>query len=108
MQEQKWDELQDRSLDRLDVAEVIENGRRDLIRKLEAQSIIHSEIEAMKRDGKALSLTDEELELLRAFRQFKLRMRRNGEVFRRQTQMPDGVQVVDETAEILHPFEIAE
>lgn len=42
----------------------------------------------MKRDGKALSLTDE--------------------VFRRQTQMPDGVQVVDETAEILHPFEIAE
>lgn len=80
----------------------------DHIKKLEARSHVQREIEAMKSEGAAFELSDEEVKMLRAFRRFKLRMRRDGETFTWQTRRPDGVQIVEETAEIVHPSEIAE
>ncbi len=96
MQEQKFDELENRaSL----------SSEMDAIKKLEARARVHHEIEAMKAEGKALELTEEEEKLLHSFRRFKLRMRKEGEIFTWQTRRPTGVQIVEETAEIVHPQE---
>jgi hypothetical protein len=59
----------------------------------------------MKAEGKALELSDEEIDLLRAFRRFKIRLRKDGEVFRWQTRKPEGVQLVEDTAEVILPAE---
>ena len=77
----------------------------DAIRLLEAKSILYRQIEEMRAEGKALTLSDEEIGLLRSFRRFKLRMRKDGEVFTWQTRRPDGVQVCEDTAEIVDPAE---
>ncbi len=96
MQEMKYTELEDRASFSAEV---------DHIKKLEARSRVHREIELMMEEGKALVLSGEEESLLRSFRRFKLRMRKDGEVFTWQTRRPEGVQVVEETAEIIHPSE---
>lgn len=96
MNEQKYDELEQRASNVADL---------DAIKKLEARSRIHHEIEAMREEGKALTLSDEEISMLESFRRFKLRMRKDGEIFTWQTRKPEGVQLVDETAEIVHPNE---
>ena len=96
MQEPKYEELERRAMP---------SAEMDFIGKMEARSRIHAEIEAMKAEGKALVLTEEEENMLRSFRRFKLRMRKDGEVFTWQTRCPDGVQLVEETAEIVHPNE---
>lgn len=98
MQEQKYEELENRAS---------HSQEADAIKKLEARSRIHREIELMKEEGKALVLTAEEEDMLRTFRRFKLRMRKDGEVFTWQTRRPEGVQIVEETAEIIHPSENA-
>lgn len=77
----------------------------DEIRQAEALSRVRHEIEQMKAEGKALELSDEEERLLIAFRRFKLRMRKDGEVFTWQTRKPEGVQLVTDTAEIVAPNE---
>lgn len=97
MQEQKYAELEERS---------IPAGITDKIRQLEARARIKMEIEAMREEGKAYTLTDEEIQLIESFRRFKLRMRKDGEVFTFQTRKPEGVQLVEETALIVHPSEI--
>ncbi len=96
MQEQKYSELEERA---------IPAGITDAMKKLEARARVHQEIEAMRAEGKALTLTDEEIDLLGAFRRFKLRMRKDGETFTWQTRKPQGVQIVEETALIVHPNE---
>lgn len=96
MQEQKYGELEERA---------ISVGITDEIKKLEARARIYQEIEAMRSEGKALTLTDEEIQMLESFRRFKLRMRKDGETFTWQTQKPEGVQIVDETDQIVHPSE---
>jgi hypothetical protein len=97
MQEQKYAELENRASAMTHLDEV---------RQLEARLRVHQEIELMKAEGSALVLTDEEQDMLRSFRRFKLRMRKHGEVFNWQTQMPEGVQIAEETANILHPSEV--
>lgn len=104
MQEQKYIELEERAT-RLTEEAIPADMPSALFRKLEARSRIHQEIEAMRAEGKALTLTDEEIEMLRAFRRFKLRMRKDGEAFSWQTRRPEGVQIVEETAQIIHPSE---
>lgn len=89
MQEQKYSELEERA---------IPAGIFDQVKKLEARARIHQEIEAMRAEGKAFTLTDEEISMLESFRRFKLRMRKDGEVFKWQTRKPEGVQLVEETA----------
>jgi hypothetical protein len=96
MQEQKYAELEERAIP----AEIT-----DKVRQLEARARIHQEIEAMRAEGKAYTLTDEEISLIESFRRFKLRMRKNGEVFTFQTRMLEGIQIVEETAQIIHPSE---
>ncbi len=96
MQEMKYEELETRAS---------QTGERDAILKLEARARIHQQIELMKEEGKALVLTEEEENMLRSFRRFKLRMRKDGEVFTWQTRRSEGVQIVEETANILHPSE---
>ena len=95
MQEQNYEELDTRTSD------LMKAERADLVKKLEARSLIHAEIEKMRSEGKALTLSDEEFSLLESFRRFKLRMRKDGEVFTWQTRKPEGVQIVEETAEII-------
>lgn len=97
MQELKYQELEDRASD---------YAPQDEIRQLEARSRVISEIEKMRAEGKALTLSEEEMKMLTSFRRFKLRMRKDGEVFTWQTRRPDGVQIVEETAEIVHPSEV--
>jgi hypothetical protein len=97
MQEQKYDELENRAS---------MTAEMDHVRKLEARSRVHQEIELMKQEGKALVLTSEEEDMLRSFRRFKLRMRKDGEVFTWQSRRPEGVQLAEETAEIVHPSEV--
>ncbi len=96
MQEQQYAELEERA---------IPAGITDQIRKMEARARIHQEIEVMRAEGKAYTLTDEEISMIESFRRFKLRMRKNGEIFTFQTAMPEGVQIVEETAQVIHPSE---
>jgi len=98
MQEMRYSELEERA-SRLSIT--------DEIKKLEARTRVRDEIEQMKAEGKALVLTEEEESMLWSFRRFKLRMRKNGEVFTWQTRKPEGIQVVSDTAEIVHPQEQA-
>jgi uncharacterized protein YecA (UPF0149 family) len=104
MQEQKYNELEER-VTRLAEDAIPEGMTNSMFRKLEQRERIHQEIEAMRAEGKAFTLTDEEVELLGSFRRFKLRMTKDGEVFTWQTRKPEGVQIVQETANIVHPNE---
>jgi hypothetical protein len=95
MQENKFQELETRAS---------EVGVTDQIKKLEARALVHQEIEAMKAEGKAFELSAEEEAMLKEFRVFKLRMKKDGEVFTWQTRKPDGVQIVPESTPVLtHP-----
>jgi hypothetical protein len=96
MQEPKYHELEQRA----SIAALLDD-----FKKQEARIRVHDVIEEMKNEGTALILTEEEENMLRSFRRFKLRMRKNGEVFRWQSRIPEGVQIVEETAEIVHPSE---
>ena len=97
MQEMQYRELEQRA---------IPAGISDQIKKLEARAVIHQQIEEMRAEGKALTLSDEEFSLIESFRRFKLRMRKNGEVFTWQTRIPEGVQLAEDTAEIIYPSEV--
>lgn len=97
MQEQKYSELESRAC---------EPAELDFVKKLEARARIYQEIDAMRAEGFALTITDEEIQMLESFRRFKLRMRKDGEMFTFQTRKPEGVQIVQETAEIIHPSEV--
>lgn len=97
MQERKFEELENRS---------IPSAELDQIKQLESRARVHQEIELMKAEGKALELSSEEEDMLHAFRRFKLRMRKDGEVFTWQARKPEGVQIVEETANIVHPNEV--
>lgn len=79
----------------------------DVVKKLEAKSRVHGELEAMKAEGKAIELSDEEVKLLQSFRRFRLRMRKTSEMFTWQTRKPEGVVLVEETALIVSPEESA-
>jgi len=97
VQERKFEELEDR-------ASAFEPA--DSVKAAEAKARVHAEIEKMKEEGKALTLSDEEIDMLKSFRRFKLRMRKNGEVFKWQTRVPEGVQIAEETGAIVHPQEV--
>lgn len=98
MQEQKFEELEDRA----SFAE-----KADELKQLETRTCVHKEIELMKAEGKALELTDEEAEMLHSFRRFKLRMRKAHDTFRWYTAKPEGVQIAEEGSLIVHPQEVA-
>jgi hypothetical protein len=78
----------------------------DEARRLESRTRVRDEIERMKASGEALVLTDEEERMLWSFRRFKLRLRKDGEVFKWQTRRAEGVLLASETAEIVHPSEV--
>lgn len=98
MQEQSYSELERRASSA---------AQMDAVLQLEAGARVRRVIDDMRTEGKALTLSGEEIKLLESFRRFKLRMRKDGEVFTWQTRRPEGVQIVEETAEILHPSELA-
>lgn len=74
-----------------------ENAERSVSRKLN---------EMVERD-EVLIMTDEEERMVRSFRRFKLRMRKDGEVFKWQTARDPGVVAATDTALILDPQEVA-
>lgn len=94
MQAEKFDELERRATD----AEI-----RDVGKQVEAHMRVCAEIEKMKTEGSAVELSEEEMQMLAEFRRFKLRMRKPCEVFSWATRRPEGVQVVSDTAEVVHP-----
>src|SRR5271166_5921168 len=98
MQEQRFTELEERSR---------QAGLKDQFQKLEDETRVKSVIEEMKAEDKILVLSSEEEDMLRSFRRFKLRMRKNGEVFTWQTCIPEGVQIAEETGAIVDPREVA-
>lgn len=107
MQEQKYNELENRTTDAMAEAErrSMRFAMRDQIRKLEAKALIHAQIEEMRAKGEALTLSDEEIKMLESFRRFKLRMRKDGEIFTWQSRREEGIVLASETAEIVHPNE---
>ena len=98
MQDQSYVELEERA------SAIPEDRKQSRIEKLIAKERVRTEIDLMRTEGKALTLTDEE-DLLQSFRRFKLRMRKDAEMFSWQTRMPRGVQLVEETAQIVYPNE---
>lgn len=96
MQEYRYDELEARA----SISATI-----DEIKQLEARTRVKDVITQMRESGEALTLSEEEENLLWAFRRFKLRMKKQGEVFKWQTRLPEGVQLVSETALIELPEE---
>lgn len=96
MQEAKYRDLENRA---------VEPALKDAFERLKASTRVHDEIERMKASGEAMVLTDEEEKMLWSFRRFKLRMRKDGEVFTWQTRRPSGVQLASDTAEIILPSE---
>jgi hypothetical protein len=98
MQEMKYNELEDRA----SKSEML-----DAIKNMEARSRVHDVIDQMKEEGKALVLSSEEENMLRSFRRFKLRMRKQGEVFTWQTRIPEGVDLVEDSGLVMHPSEVA-
>ncbi len=80
MNDEKYSELEDRA--------ARESSHVDEIRKLEARARVRHEIDAMRAEGKALTLTDEELQMLHSFRRFQANMRKDGESFTWQTRKP--------------------
>jgi hypothetical protein len=97
MQKEKFKELENRASF---------SEKADAVGQLEARARVAHEIELMKTEGKALELSDEEEQVLRSFRRFKLRMRKDGEVFTWQTRKPEGVTLAQETGFIVHPQEV--
>lgn len=73
--------------------------------RLEAHSRVRDVIQQMKAEGSAHELSAEEEAMLLSFRRFKLRMRKQGEVFTWQTRMPNSLELVPETGLIAHPSE---
>jgi len=103
MQEAKYNELEERSAElMLREAELM-----DVFKRAEAETRVHDVIAQMKEEGKALLLTDEEERMLKSFRRFKTRMRKNGEVFKWQTAIEPGVIISQETGLVADPQEIA-
>lgn len=96
MQDEKYSELENRAA----MSEVLDD-----VRNHEAHARVRDVIAEMKREGKALVLTAEEEEMLWSFRRFKTRMRKSHENFTWATRRPDGVQIVEETSEVVHPSE---
>jgi len=99
MQEPRYTELGHRA------SEFLKAAQKDEVKRLEAEATVGDVIEQMKNEGKALVLSDEEEQMLRSFRKFKLRMSKNGEVFKWQTRLPEGVTLAEETGLIAHPQE---
>lgn len=110
MQEMKYRELENRASD---------SGDLDLVRKMEARSRVRDVrtrmkavcaglkmINQMKEEGQALILTPEEENMLRSFRRFKLRMRKQGEIFTWQSRIPEGVDLVEDSGLVVHPDEV--
>jgi hypothetical protein len=97
MQEPRFNELEQRASN---------VGLLDSLKKLETETRVREVIEEMKSEDKVLTLSDEEENMLRSFRNFKLRMRKHGEVFTWQTRMPESVQLAGETGFITHPQEV--
>lgn len=102
MQEMKYNELTDRAAD----SALANAERMDFVRQMEVRSHILGEVQRMRDSGEALTLTDEEMKLLSSFRRFKLRMRKDGEIFTWQSRRPEGVQLAVQTAQIIHPSEV--
>jgi hypothetical protein len=96
MQDLKYEELEDRAMP----AEAM-----DAVKKHEARARVYDVIAQMKAEGSAHELSAEEEAMLLSFRRFKLRMRKDGEVFTWQTRKPDGIQIAEDTVEIIHPSE---
>jgi hypothetical protein len=96
MQQEKYEELEDRS---------IPSELKDALAKHEARARVHDVIAQMKAEGSAHELSAEEEAMLLSFRRFRLRMRKVCEVFTWQTRKPEGIEVVQETANVLHPQE---
>jgi hypothetical protein len=111
MQERKFEELEDRASfsershddrgSRLRYSEEV-----DAFKQLEARSRVAKVIESMKAEGKALELSNDEEQMLHSFRRFKLRMRKDGEVFKWQSRRPEGVTIAEESGLITHPQEV--
>lgn len=98
MQQEKYHELEERASGM--------PAHWDAVRQAEARARVQDEIKAMIAEEKALVLTGEEEDMLRSFRRFKLQMKKNGEVFKWQTAVPEGVQLAKETGLVIHPQEV--
>ncbi len=97
MQSEKFAELEERAS---------QPAERDEIAQLQTRSRVEREIEKMITEQKAMELSSEEEDMLRSFRRFKLRMTAAVEVFSWQTRRPAGVQIAEDTAQIVHPAEV--
>ena len=76
----------------------------------EARKIVEDQLNSMVKDGRAALMTDEEERLIRAFRRFKMNLRKDGQVFKWQTcrdLTSPPVVAAEDTALIRDPQEVA-
>jgi hypothetical protein len=81
----------------------------------QATAIIKSQIEMMKIEGKALELSEDEIAMIQDYRRFRLRLRKapivtgtkaeSRQWFQWRASIPEGVELVQDTAEIILPSE---
>ena len=96
MNSEKYTQLENRAA---------ETSALDEIERLQARVRVNDVIQQMKAEGSAHELSAEEEAMLLSFRRFKLRMRKDGEVFTWQTRRPSDIEIVEETGLVLHPSE---
>jgi Zn-dependent metalloprotease len=101
MQDRTATELSMRAFADLKTAEQM-----DELAELEARARLRKQMKQMIATKEINILSEEEENMIHSFRRFKTRMRKNGQVFTWQTRMPEGVQVVDDSALVLHPNEV--
>ena len=100
MQEQKYEELETRA------SAEFESKLAKLEQKLQARRVVELEIEAMKAEGKAHEISDEEIRMIRSLRRFKATCK-PGDVFRWQTRPVEGVTIHEDTSLIRDPQEVS-
>jgi hypothetical protein len=71
-----------------------------------AESAVTKKLDDMVKSGEVNLLSDEEARLLNSFRRFKLRMKKNGEVFKWQSSIDTGVMIAEDTAFVVDPQEV--
>lgn len=97
MKSEKFPELEERS-----AADMLQRAKlMDAMKRIEAHSIVSDVIAAMKEEGKAMELSDEEELLLQSFRRFKSIIKAKA-IFKWQTTPIEGDGLLAVAGELIH------
>ncbi len=105
MQEQKYNELREETASGMSDAIFGENAHQRA--KCALEDAIQRKVDQMTADGRAFTLTDEEERIIKSFRRFKSRCKKDGEIFKWQTCRTEGVIEAPETVFVRDTQEVS-